>query len=183
MGRDQAVIPAWVAPTAQAVADAHRIAHVTAADTGDIRTAAVAASVNWVTGGQPAPLTERTDPVTRRLVETEWVLAGNVELDTQSGWLFDDIPPADPVTDDRRWAAGAGVALGWLLGVHPRPPVQIPRRLPDGSTPTAEDLYREIVAGRPHASWLPEQRAQARRRATRAAEEYRRLADLADRAR
>ena len=181
MGRDQAVIPAWAAPAAQAVADAHRIAHVTYADLGDLRAGGVSASINWATGGQDAPITERTEPVTRDLVQAEWMLAGSVELGSTS-MVWGAITPREPVVRDRTWAVGVGAALGWLLGVHPRPPVAIPRRHPDGTTPTAEDLYREMVAARPHASWLPEQRAEARRRATQAAETYRRLAALADRA-
>jgi hypothetical protein len=72
-------------------------------------------------------------------------------------------------------------ALGWLLGVTQRPPVEIPRRLADGSVPTVEQLYRELVAARPHAAWTPEQHNEARQRATQAVQVYRRLAALAAR--
>jgi hypothetical protein len=180
MGPDHAVIPAWVTPSAQAVADAHRIAHVTGAETGDVAARAVAASINWVTGGQLAPLTERTELPTRELVTAEWLLAGSVEHGTTMVW--GSVSPVVPVTLDRRWAAGTSAALGWLLGCTDRPPVRIPRRLPDGSVPTAEQLYDEMLAARPHAAWTPEMRAEARRRAAQAAVTSQRLADLAARA-
>jgi hypothetical protein len=48
--------------------------------------------------------------------------------------------------------------------------------------PSAEQLYEELVAARPHAAWTPEMRAEALRRASEAAVTYARLARLADRA-
>jgi len=180
MGRDHAVIPAWVTPAAQAVADAHRIAHATAAQTGSNRAAAIAAAINWATGGQAAPLTERTETPTRDLATAEWLLAGSVEHGTPMVW--NTVTPADPVTEDRGWAGGTSAALGWLLGLTDRPPVRIPRRLPDGGVPSAEQIYEELIAARPHAAWTPEMRAEARRRASETARISAQLARLADQA-
>lgn len=174
---DRATVPAWVIPRALSVRDAHRIAYRRANQIGDVRAAAVSAAINWATGGQPAPLTQRRE-VTRDLAWVEWLLAGSVETGTPMVW--GEVPPVPPVTRDHRWAAGVSAALAWLLGATDRPPVPIPRRRPDGSIPTADELYGEMVAARPHASWPPEQRAEARRRATEVAVANRHLAELAD---
>jgi hypothetical protein len=177
---DRAVIPAWVIPDGHAVADAHRISY--AAATADsvgarpgvrVRAGGVATAINWVTGGQLAPITERPE-TDHDVVWAEWLLAGSVETGVPMVW--GDVEPREPVIRDRTWAAGVSAALGWLLGVTQRPPVAIPRRLADGSVPTVEQLYRELVAARPHAAWTPEQRSAAWVRATQAVQAYQSLA-------
>jgi hypothetical protein len=67
--------------------------------------------------------------------------------------------------------------LAWLLGMQSHPPIRLPRRNPDGTPATAEDLFTEYMRGR----WDgPEERRDARARAETDAALYRRLADLAD---
>lgn len=175
---ETALIPAWVVQPPAQVADCHRIAHATAVRTGRARLQAVAASINWVTGGQDAPMTERGDEPTAAVARAEYMVAGGpVPADA---WRTLGVAPRDAVTDHPVWSEGVGLALGWLLGIHSRPPVELPRRNPDGSTPDADQLYREAVAARPHCSWLPEQRNAARSEAARLAGRYRRLVELAD---
>jgi hypothetical protein len=173
-----ATIPGWVTPAGRGVRDAHRIAYRLTVQNRDVRAAAVTAAINWVTGGQDAPITQRRG-VTRELVWAEWLLAGSVETGAPMIWPA-DVTPARVVVDSPVWAAGTGAALGWLLGHSEKTPVPIPRRRPDGAVPTAEDVYREIVRSRPHAAWVPEQRAAARRRAAEVAAANASLAALAD---
>lgn len=182
---DLATPPAWVVPGVRAVADAHRIAYAraTGARMADrVHAGGVASALNWVTGGEVAPVTHRPGPVPAELARSEWRIAGSVETGAPLPAVARlECAATDPVIVDPRWAAGAGAALGWLLGFHARPPVDIPTRLPDGRVPTADELYERILADRPRAAWTPEQRAHARRRAEQTAAASRSLAELADR--
>ncbi|OLT19360.1 hypothetical protein BJF78_36225 [Pseudonocardia sp. CNS-139] len=180
---DRAVIPAWVVPDVLSVADAHRMTYRIFGDErgrdrpARVRAGGAAAAIDWVTGGQPAPITERVE-VDRDIAWAEWRLAGCIERDRPMLW--GEVEPREPVIRDRTWAVGAGDALGWLLGAFSRPPVPLPRRLPDGSVPSAEHLYRERLALMPHTMWTPEQRQEAWQHAARDAQRYRSLARLAD---
>lgn len=179
MSSDRAVIPAWIEVAHRAVRDAHRIAYRIAVE-GDMRAGGIASAINWVTGGEAAPLSQRTG-MTRDLAWAEWLLAGSVEHATPMVFTAGEGPPPVAVVTDQRWASGAGAALGWLLGATPptRTPVPVPVRLEDGRVPTADDLYQRMRDTRPHAAWTPEQRARARQQAVVTAARNRRLADLA----
>jgi hypothetical protein len=87
------------------------------------------------------------------------------------------VTPAQPVTDNKGWLNGVSFTLGLLLGAHLELPIELPRRNPDGTVVTAEQLYQEERAA-PYRSWLPEQRAAARDRAETTAARYRRLNEL-----
>lgn len=176
---DMAVIPAWVVQPTQEVADCHRIAHVVADDTGNARLAGIAASINWATGGQPSPLTERDGDPSAAVARAEMMAAYDANM-PQELWSALGVEPREPVTENEGWREGVALTLGWLLGVHSRPPIPLPRRNPDGSTPSEEQLYREAVEARPHCSWEPEQHAEARSKARAEAARYARLAKLAD---
>jgi hypothetical protein len=178
-----AVIPQWVTPAVQQVEDYHRLAYAGARETGSALMGGHSAAVGWLTSSWPAPVTSRDDPVTEQLVRVERMLATAVESG-RSGlhpglWAEFGVAPREPVKTDRDWCRGAALALGWLTGVHDRPTLRLPRRLPDRSTPTADDLYDEAVAARPHAAWLPEQQRGAWAQAEHDAALYRRLAALA----
>lgn len=175
---DLAVIPGWVKPPHREVADCHRIAHVVAASSGSYSKAAIAATINWVTAGQDAPVTERTDEPTELVARAEMLVADRVPFEDIPAMLGVDSPP--PVTEHRGWCDGVALTLGWLLGIHSRPPIQLPRRNPDGSVPDGEQLYAEARAARPHCAWEPEQRIEARDKAYADAARYARLASLAD---
>lgn len=172
------VIPAWVAPPARQVRDAHCIARALAVRAVEARP--VAASFDWVTGGQDSPITQRGDEPAAAVVRAEMMLADAL---TRGGDLHPDwwdalgVAQLPAVTRDGTWCAGVAAALAWLLGVTERPPVPLPRRLPDGTVPTADQLYAEALrSGRLTG---PEERNGARDRAEREAARFRRLAELA----
>jgi hypothetical protein len=123
------LIPAWVAPSARAVADCHWIA---AAHNPQVR-----AVMDWVTDG------DTTEP-------NALALLGASHGDAQN-------------------------TIAWLLGMSRTPPIELPRRNPDHTVVTADQLYAEYMAGK---TGLPEQRNEARQRATTDAARYRRLAAL-----
>jgi hypothetical protein len=109
----------------------------------------------------------------------EWFLAGSFGEPLDELWFQSlGVAPREPALMSRGWADGCGLTLGWLLGIHPRPPIELPRRNPDGSVPDVEQLYREAIQARPHTA--PEQRNAARSEAVATAGRYRRLAELAD---
>lgn len=161
----QAVIPAWVAPPPRAVADCLRLAYAAALQTGGHRDQAIAATISWVTGLQDAPLTEQRGEATAELALAEMMIADGHD------------PHHQAVTANRNWTAGVAVTLSWLLGLYSAPPLQLPRRLNDGTTPTVEQLYAENLRGK---TGLPEERIAARRQAEKDAARYRRLAGIAD---
>jgi hypothetical protein len=144
------------------VADCHRLAYADAAATRSTRCMAVTATINWVTGLQEAPITGQPAIATRHAAHDVMLLA-------------DDGNNPDPA--GQAWCAGVAVTLSWLLGLYGTPPVQIPRRLDDGTTPTVEQLYTELMVGK---TGLPEQKLAARQQAEKDAALHRRLAQSAD---
>lgn len=179
-----AVIPAWTAPAAQEIRDAHRIASAMGRDDPDAhQVRAVAATIGWVTGGQPAPLTNRPGGDVAALVRAEMMLAaavsgggaGDLPADV---WTALQVEPAEPITLHRGWATGVVAASSWLLGVSGRPPVPLPSRLPDGRPADVDTLYAARMAR--HHRPEPEQRRAALRAAQQEAARSARLAALAD---
>ena len=147
-----AVVPEWVVPPEQQVMDYFRIAYAIFGKTRSPLMGGDAATMNWVTGGQGAPVTERTEqPVTRNLADAEQTVAMTIAYEMpESMWAALGVEPRPAVTDDREWANGVRGALAWLLGQRPEPMLHLPRRLPDGSTPSADQLYAEMLAARPY---------------------------------
>jgi len=180
-----AVVPEWVLPPAQQVMDYFRIAYAIFGKTRSPLTGGHAAAMNWVTGGQRGPVTGRTEqPVTRNLADAEQTVAMTVAYEMppmpESMWVALGVEPRAAATDDREWANGVNGALGWLLGRRSEPVLHLPRRLPDGSTPSADQLYAEMLGARPYGYEFPEQRQTARSEAETAAARYWGLAALAD---
>jgi hypothetical protein len=178
--RATSIVPAWVEVPPGQLADAHRIAHALAPAAAELRP--VAATLDWVTSGgaRPAPMTGRPLEPTASAVRSEMMLADSVALgggqDLDAAWWSTlGVAPARSVTTDVVWSRGTVTTTGWLLGLHTRPPVRLPRRLADGTTPSADDLYAEYSA----RAREPEQRRDARAAADRDAALYRRLAELA----
>lgn len=147
------------------VADCHRLAYADAAATRSARCMAVTATINWVTGLQTAPITGQPETATRAAAYDVMLLADGASPDLNA-------TPAG-----QAWCAGVAVTLSWLLGLYRTPPVQIPRRLDDGTTPTVEQLYTELMTGK---TGLPEQKLAARQQAEKDAAHHRRLARSAD---
>jgi hypothetical protein len=94
-------------------------------------------------------------------------------------WVTSTYPSSDDAHDAMAAAKDDATytTLAWLLGFGRIPPLRLPRRNADGSTPTVEQLYAENLA---KVSGEPEERIAARAQAERDAALYRRLANLAD---
>ena len=93
-------------------------------------------------------------------------------------WVTSELPTRDQAVDMMMASDGAAYAtVVWLLGSSPDkpPPVTLPRRNPDGTVMTAEQLTAEYMTG---LTGLPEQRREAEHRARADAARYRRLAAL-----
>ena len=90
------------------------------------------AAVGWVTGVDPAPVTQREDTVTWALVRAEsWVAlcqAAQAEPPTARDWERLGVSPRPLVAGNADFAHGAWRTLAWLLGVHPEPPTELPLR-------------------------------------------------------
>jgi hypothetical protein len=157
-----AVAPAWAAPAAQEIRDAHRIVVARLAAGSDVQLQAMADTFAWVAGEAPSPLQTRPGPVGRLEVADELMHAQMV----MSG-------PEQLLDGDR--APAVELVLRWLLGMHgARPPVLVPMRRPDGHVVTADELYTLRMRGQP-----PERRTAVRVAAVRDAARYAQLAELA----
>lgn len=164
MSTQLAVIPAWVVPSFAEVSDAHGLAHARARDTRDVVWMARAATLDWVMGGHgTAPVTElprRHEPTEDEVLEERYA-ARSVANNREYSWEL------------RRWADAVAWMLRWLIGEDAVCPVELPRRRPDGSLWTAEDLYAEAAGDR---RLPPETRRDLRLRAEVDAQRYRDLA-------
>lgn len=95
---------------------------------------AVAATFEWVVGdGDPdivSPVSGRSLAPSERVARAEMMLASAV-ASGQLG-LADDVwsslklEPAAAVLTAEDWVNAAAATLGWLLGVHRRPPLRVP---------------------------------------------------------
>jgi hypothetical protein len=175
-----AVVPAWVVPNPTEVRDCHLIAHRAFRESRSDRMGGVYAAVNWVTGGQRAPVTEREEPPTVVLVRAEmWValsIGDGLPPLTPRMWTDIGAEPREARTDNRLWCRGVDAVLGWLIGVQKDPPFALPRR----PVPTVEELYQEALAAKPHGFWPPEDRQRVRFQAEKDAVRFRALAAYAD---
>jgi hypothetical protein len=100
-------------------------------------------------------------------------------------WAKLGLTPEEPWRFDTVWSERVALTLCWLLeDEQNRPPIELPRRLSDGSTPTADQLYAEAEAEAEAAaqrsnSWGLQERHEARLKAEQAATRYRELDRLA----
>jgi hypothetical protein len=83
-----------------------------------------------------------------------------------------------PLPVGRVWADGVWWALRWLNDAQAAPPLELPVRHVDGSTPSAEELYGLALAAAPQRSWPIEERRALWDRVERNARRYRELAAL-----
>ncbi|MGH3568526.1 MAG: hypothetical protein ACRDRH_21370 [Pseudonocardia sp.] len=65
---DYVVIPAWVVADHRQVPDFDHMVFVLVTELGSVHVQGQLAALGWVLGGRPAPVTQRTEPVT-------WALA------------------------------------------------------------------------------------------------------------
>lgn len=135
--------------------------------------------------GQTALIPAWVAAAAREVQDCHWIAAA-FAAETAPGSRFAQIAatldwattgvPTREQAEDMLMASDGGAydTIVWLLG-HKTAPVTLPRRHADGTVMTADDLYAETTAAR----WgEPEQKAAARRKATKDAALYRQLADL-----
>lgn len=181
-----AVIPEWVVPSLREVDDAHWLAFQEYADRGSAAAGGVGAALAWVRGGRAGPVTSRGErPVTEALSWAEVWAATAAERPGRTPPPLERIcadlgvafwPPSEV---DTRWATGVRATLRWLLGAPgQQAPTELPVRRPDGSTPTAEELYEAAMVTTPFLFELPEQRVALRSRVEANARRYRELANM-----
>lgn len=172
--------PDWVSPPLSQIADLHWLAYAMLTDTRLPWAAGVLTSVAWVRGGRVSPVTERPDqPVTRDLAEYErWAAeaardaAHPPPLETIAATLGVPYVPPKPGLD-ANYAVGVWRTLRWMRGApDEKPPLDVPRRHPDGRVFTAADIYAERTGGN-DAHLSPETRRQIRDYAERMAAHYR----------
>src|SRR3712207_2580065 len=103
------VVSACVARPVGEVRDCHQLAWRAFQESRSDWAGGVYAALNWVTGGQRAPVTERNDsPVTAALARTEMHVAVCVRYGCPpppaTMWTGNRIAPREAVTDNREWA-------------------------------------------------------------------------------
>jgi hypothetical protein len=182
-----AIIPSWVVRSQRQVIDAHYIAYALAQPPAGARYRPVAASIDWLTGVEDAlaPMTLRELEATECAATAEMMLAQAVVCGDRGLpdylWAKLGLTPEEPWRFDTLWSEMVALTLRWLLeDEQNRPPIELPRRLSDGSTPTADQLYAEAEAAAPRCnSWGLEERHEARLKAEQAAARYRELDRLA----
>lgn len=182
------VEPAWAAPSRREIDDLHWLAYRARRDLGRPWYCGISRTLAWARGGRAAPITGRTDaPVTRELATAEmWAANAASTPDLVPPRLEDisaqlGVPHVPPQRVDADLADGAWRALRWLLGERDQgPPLPLPVRHDDGSTPTADELYDIALAAAPDRFRLPEQRAELRTRVEQNARRYRDLAAAID---
>lgn len=172
-------------PVAADVEDLHWLAYRVHSDTGSLRCAGIAGALAWVGGGQPGPVTGRTEkPVTEALARAEMWSAIAISdagtpppLESICADLGVEYWPAQPV--EREWANGVWLALHWLLGEDGAdPPMTLPVRGSDGAVLSADQLYEQALACAPLQYETPEQRRSLREQTRRLARESRQVAEL-----
>ena len=180
-------VPPWVAVSSEALNDLYWLAvrarqEVPSSD----RAAAITATVSWLHGGQDAPITGRpAGMVSSSAAEAElWAARrvtepGAVDLEWITGALGVRYLRPNPVSTS--WAVGVAQTLDWVMGParYALPPMDLPRRGPDGKLRTVEELYQAARARR-SGRWGPAERIEAHRNADLAVTRSRRLARLID---
>ena len=154
----------WVRPSAVQVEDLQWLAHRRRVETDGIESdaaAAVVATVMWVWGRIPGPVTGRLEqPVTRAVAVAEWWAAaaasdGGATSERQRRGVCAELDVAYWPPEYDRVGLEEGYAiyqtLSWLLGTLDgwergrRPPLPIPVRNADGSLAPDDQRSRELA--------------------------------------
>jgi hypothetical protein len=161
------VTPDWIKPTAVQVSDLHWLAYRVLCEQDTPWAAGIVATLAWVRGGRPAPITERdTHPVTAGAAQFEqWAAVAVMDPDGPCPPLEviaaqSRVPYLPPQATNPDWASSTWRTLRWLASTGAESPIPVPRRHDDGTGLTEADFLRELLAD-PRCD-LPEQRAQAR---------------------
>lgn len=175
------VLPEWVCPAARAVSDCYWLAYRAHIECLAGAPGAVAATLAWVAGGEPSPVTGRREqPVTRVLADVEgFATSGFLSCSTPlplrevcevNGLDYRPILAAEHVTAE--WAGRVWRTLRWLSDRGPggrgvAAPIAVPVRNADGSLASADRLYADAVAREPWLYQVMEQKAELRTRVER----------------
>lgn len=122
-------------------------------------------------------------PAAREVADCHWIahsVAAEVGRASVHGevcsildWVTSDLP--DETTVLARVVDDDTSTLAWLVGMTDIPPIELPRRNPDGTVVTVDQVTDELLAGK---TGLPEQRRDAENRAHGQVARWRRLASL-----
>lgn len=147
--------PDWVTLDASQISDLHWLAYAMLVQTRLPWAAGVGAAISWIRGGRNGPITERDEqPVTRAIADAErWAAEAARDPDHAPplGAIYAqlEVAPRPPLPgQDPNYAVGVWRALRWVLRVPGQdPPLDIPRRHPDGRVFVAADIYTDMVSG------------------------------------
>lgn len=154
-----AVVPKFVPHDRREIRDFHAVVYLRAGRTRDPRIIGMLDAIDWVVGCEPlSPLTQQPGQVTEQTA-------------------CEEMNRAIPMRDRNTWAAGLVDTLAYLVGLLSKPPLEVPRRNPDGTVVTADEIYQEFLDSYP-GSWTPtpEQRDKARQDADVTAVRWQRIA-------
>lgn len=135
--------------------------------------------------GQTALIPAWVAPSPRAVEDCHWIahtVAGEVGRASVHGevcsildWVTGNLPDEAEVRTRLRDAGAAANTAAWLLGITTVPPIDLPRRNPDGTLYTHQQLVAEYMADK----WDgPEERRDAGRWARKQAARNSRLASL-----
>lgn len=124
-------------------------------------------------------------PAAREVADCHWIahsVAEEVGRTSVHGevcsilnWVTSDLPTADQVRARLKDAGSAANTAAWLLGLTRIPPIDLPRRNPDGTLLTVQQLAAEYLADK----WDgPEERNAAEQWALKQDTRNRQLASL-----
>jgi hypothetical protein len=132
---------------------------------------------------QTAPIPAWVAVAPRAVTDCHWIAhavaeeAGRAsihgEVCSTLDWVTTDLP--DETAAKARVLDDDTSTLAWLLGFTPVPPIELPRRNPDGAVVTVDQVTAELLAGK---TGMPEQRRDAENRAREQVARWRRLASL-----
>ena len=139
------VIPAWVAPSVDDVAEYGQMAVRLEEVTGCVQARGQCAALCWLIGRDPPPITRRESLVTRDAARWEsWLalcLAVGRPFAVEQERARLGIPQRRTDGQVPWWAHGVWRTLSWVLGERCDPPVQLPVRAADGSIVPGTEVY------------------------------------------
>jgi hypothetical protein len=142
------VIPSWVVPSVDDVAEYGQMAFRLEEITRCVQARGQCAALCWLIGNDPSPMTAYEGPVTRQWARSEsWValciaVAAVHPVAVEEEWERRLGAPLRPVAaGDGWWAHGVWRTLSWALGERSDPPIQLPVRAVDGSIVPGTEVY------------------------------------------